>query len=189
MPIVPILWVLSRDFWYLVGVQLYSGLVWAAFELAVFTFVFDITTPQKRATCVAYFNVLNGATMLAGATIGGLLITRLPANALGSSYLVLFLFSGIIRYMSSIIFLPKLREVRLVEPIPYHMLFFNVVTTIPTTGSFVFNFIQEVVTHPTKLPRNLIKEVSVMSKELTAEIRKRTPLRKKPKPKSDNPRK
>jgi MFS family permease len=178
MPIVPILWAFSHNFWYLIGVQLYSGLVWAAFDLATFTFIFDVTTPQKRASCVAYFNVLNGATMLAGALIGGFILARLPASALGSSFLVLFIISGILRYMSSFIFLPKIKEARTVEPIPYHVLFLNVVSTIPTTGSFIFTFLHEVAVLPVKLPKTLIKEVSEITKEISISIKERAAKRK-----------
>jgi MFS family permease len=177
MPIVPILWVLSRNFWYLIGVQLYSGLVWAAFDLAVFTFMFDITTPQKRASCVAYFNVLNGAAMLVGALIGGFILARLPEGALGSKFLVLFVISGIFRYMSSLIFLPKIKEVRTVEPIPYHVLFINVLTTIPSTGSFVFNFVQELEKLPA-IPVRMVRDISEVTQELTTKIRKRAAERR-----------
>jgi len=177
MPLVPILCTLSRSFWYLVGVQLYSGLVWAAFDLAIFTFVFDVTTPQKRASCVAYFNVLNGAAMLAGALIGGFILAHLPEGALGSKFLVLFLIGGILRYMSSLIFLPKIREVRTVEPIPYHVLFFNVLTTIPSTSGIVFNFAQGLEKLP-QLPVRMVKEISDITNELTAEIRARAAERR-----------
>jgi len=176
MPIVPLLWMLSRNFWYLILVQFYSGLVWAAFDLATFTFIFDVTTPQKRANCVAYYNVLIGITTIGGALIGGFILSHTPDQALGSKFLLLFLISSIIRYMSSLIFIPKIREVRNVEPIPYHTLFLNVITTIPSTGG-AFNFLHELVELP-KLPVKMVKEISDVTRELSQKIKKSAELRK-----------
>jgi MFS family permease len=174
MPIVPFLWMLSRDFWYLIIVQFYSGLVWAAFDLATFTFILDVTSPQKRASCVAYYNVLIGITTLGGALAGGFILSHTPDQALGSKFLLLFLISSIIRYMSSLIFIPKIREVRNVEPIPYHTLFLNVITTIPSTGG-AFSFLHELVGLP-KLPVRMVKEISDVTRELSQKIRESAEL-------------
>jgi MFS family permease len=171
MPMVPILWSLSRNFWYLIFVQFYSGLVWAAFELAAFSFIFDITTPQKRATCVAYYNVFIGISTLVGAVIGGFILTHTPEFTLGSRFYLLFIISGILRYATSFIFLPKIREVRVVEHVPYHTLFLNVVTTLPTTGYSMFNFIHNIAQQlPGRIEKELVKDVSELIKETSKRI-------------------
>lgn len=169
MPVVPILWALFSNYWVLIGAQLFSGLVWAAFELAAFTFIFDITTPQKRALCVAYYNVLNGAAMLTGALIGGYIVTRVPEGMFFSKFLVVFALSGIFRYASSFIFLPKIKEVRTVEHIHYHTLFLNVLTTIPSTAGII-NPIHELEKIP-KIPVMMVKEISDIIGELTETMR------------------
>ncbi len=69
MPLVPFMWLLSGNFWYICLVQAYTGVVWAAFEIASFNFILDVTTPQKRATCVAYYNLLNGLAILTGSVL------------------------------------------------------------------------------------------------------------------------
>ena len=176
MPIVPLLWMFSRNFWYLILVQFYSGLVWAAYDLATFTFIFDVTTPQKRANCVAYYNVLIGITTIAGALIGGFVLSYTPDQALGSKFLLLFLISFIIRCMSSLIFIPKIREVRNVESIPYHTLFFNVITTIPTTAG-AFSFLHDLVELP-KLPVKMVREISDVTRELSQKIKESAEVRR-----------
>ena len=132
MPLVPIFWLLSSDVAWLIAIQAYSGFIWGGFEVAAFSFIFDTTSPQKRATCVAYYNMINGAALISGALLGSLVVRM---NALfWSKYLLVFLLSGILRFFASIIFLPRLREVRKVETIGYSRLFLKVVTSVPTMG-------------------------------------------------------
>lgn len=131
MPILPLLWTFSTDLKYIILVQIYSGFIWAGFEIASFNFIFDSTSPQKRATCIAYYNVLNGVCILTGAMLGGLLVRY--NNLFGSKYYLVFIISFILRYASSLMFLPRLKEVRNVEGIPYNKLLFKVFTAMPTT--------------------------------------------------------
>ncbi|MFH0979002.1 MAG: MFS transporter [Candidatus Woesearchaeota archaeon] len=132
MPLVPILWLFSAKVWYLLIIQAYSGFVWAGFELSSFNFTFDTTTPQKRATCVAYYNALNGIAIFTGAMFGSFIVKY--NHVFWSKYMLIFLLSGLIRYCASFIFVPKLREVRPVEPIAYHSLLFKISTTGAAEG-------------------------------------------------------
>lgn len=135
MPAVPFLWTLSTDIWYLVLVQVFSGLVWAGFDLSSFNFIFDTTSNEKRATCVAYYNVLNGAAVFTGAMLGAAIIKYIPLdNILWSSYYLVFIASFGLRYVASFIFIPKLKEARQVQTISYKNLFLNVISAAPTMG-------------------------------------------------------
>ena len=138
MPIVPVLWIFSGNIYYLILIQICAGFIWAGFELSAFNFIFDTTTSQKRATVVAYYNVFNGICIFAGSMAGALLVKY---NSLFlSKYFLVFLLSGLLRCVASYMFLPRLKEVRIVEPIPYSSLFFKIIRTMPTAG-VVFSFI------------------------------------------------
>jgi MFS family permease len=137
MPLVPILWLFNHNVWYLILIQIYSGFVWGAFDMAASTFIFDATSPEKRATCVAYYNVLNGIFIFVGAMAGTLLVRY--NQVFWSKYLFIFLLSGLLRYIISFVFVPKLKEVRPVEHIPYTDLLFHVASTMTTHG-FKYNF-------------------------------------------------
>ena len=76
--------------------------------------------------------MLNGLAIFAGAILGALIIKY--NNLFWSKYLLVFLISGIARCIASIIFIPKLKEVREVEHVPYNKLFLNVLTSMPTMG-------------------------------------------------------
>jgi MFS family permease len=113
-------------------IQAYAGFCWGGFEIASFSFIFDTTSPEKRATCVAYYNMINGLALICGALLGSAIV-RMNA-VFWSKYLLVFLASGLLRIIASIFFLPRLREVRIVETIGYSRLFLKVVTSMPTMG-------------------------------------------------------
>lgn len=132
MPIIPLLWTLTPKVWFIILIQAYSGFIWGGFELSAFTFIYDTTSPQKRATCIAYYNVLNGIMIFVGALLGSVIVRY--NEIFLSKYLFVFFLSFIFRYLVSIIFLPMVREVRKVERISDSDLLLKVFTTMPTMG-------------------------------------------------------
>ncbi|MBW2982147.1 MFS transporter [Candidatus Woesearchaeota archaeon] len=128
MPIVPILWLFSTNIYYMIFIQLLAGISWAGFELSSFNFIFDTTTPEKRPRCISYYNVINGIMIFLGTTIGSLIVKY--NNLFWTKYYLVFLISGILRYVISFTFLPKLKEVRKVYDISYNKIFFKLVHTI-----------------------------------------------------------
>ncbi|OGL47358.1 MAG: hypothetical protein A2161_10295 [Candidatus Schekmanbacteria bacterium RBG_13_48_7] len=144
MPLIPLLWVFSYNLWYLIIIQAYSGFIWAGFEIAAFNCIFDTTTPQKRVIFIAYYNVLNGVAIFLGALAGGFIVKY--NHMFWSKYYLVFIISFALRYAASLIFIPKLKEVRQVESISYGDLLFKVITTMPTKG-IVYNLITYGRTH------------------------------------------
>ena len=130
MPLIPILWLFSINVYYIIAIQLYGGMVWGGFELSSFNFIFDTTTPEKRARCVSYFNAINGVMIFLGATLGGFIIKY--NQLFWTKYYLVFLISGILRYGVSFYFLPKLREVREVSDISYKKIFLKAADMIMT---------------------------------------------------------
>lgn len=132
MPLTPLLWVLSKNIYFLVLVQIYSGFVWAGFEITTFNFIFDTTTPEKRATCVSYYNVLNGIFIFLGGIMGSIILKY--NHIFSSQYYSIFILSFALRYVVSFHFIPKLREVRQVKHISYEKLLMNVISSSATMG-------------------------------------------------------
>jgi MFS family permease len=90
--LMPIAWMFSHNLVYLFVVQVIAGAFWGGFNLLVLNFLMEATTPQKRIRCISYYNVTNSFAVFLGASLGGLLLHRLPPLA-GYSYLSLFLLS------------------------------------------------------------------------------------------------
>ena len=143
MALIPVLWLGSSDIFYLILIQIYGGIIWSGFNLAVANFLFDAVTPPKRARCVAYQGLMNGFAVLTGSLLGGITAGHLPNSiSIGpvvwhpaSMLLMVFLISGVIRFIAAYIFLRKFREVRDVEPIGHGNLIFRISHIKPIAGA------------------------------------------------------
>lgn len=122
--IVPIPWAFGRHLEWIFVAQVLSGLVWSGFNLSTANYIFDAVSPAKRARCVGYFNVVNCAGIFAGGLVGAALVGFVPSRvALGplsvrfvSELPLLFLLSGLLRLITTLLFLPWIREVRTIRP-------------------------------------------------------------------------
>ena len=128
IPLVPAAWLISQRFSYLIFVQAFGGFFWAGFSLSSANFLYDLVPPAKRVTYLAAHNVLVALGVFLGVGFGGQLISRLEAAPFGlwgfnSAFHILFLLSGMGRLLVFLLFLPKIKEVR--------------VTRRPTAGSVV----------------------------------------------------
>jgi MFS family permease len=131
--LIPLFWLVSRNVYYLALVQMLAGFVWSGFTLSATNFIYDAVTPQKRVRCISYFQVMNGAAIFMGASLGGFLATKLPLLQ-GYSLLSLFLLSGICRLFFYFILFNRFREVRPSREVSIQELFFSVVGIRPLTG-------------------------------------------------------
>ncbi|MDP2749692.1 MAG: MFS transporter, partial [Nanoarchaeota archaeon] len=134
IPFLPIMWLFTTNVYALFAIEMFSGFVWAGFNLGTSNFIFDATTPQKRMRCITYYNVLRALAMFLGATIGGLLATHTSSSVFISSIPILFLVSGILRLIVSLMFLPMLKEMRLIEVPLGHSTFRTYLTIKPKEG-------------------------------------------------------
>lgn len=145
IPFVPLLWVLSSDFYYLLLVQAMSGLIWSGFSLAASNYLFDLTPQTRRAGLMATHNLMSGVAVFAGASVGGFLALALPTSialwdfsfAWGSVFYGVFLASSLMRLIVAASFLPHLEEVRDVRRMTYHGLIFRVTRFSPISGLII----------------------------------------------------
>lgn len=121
LPVPPVLWTLSANYLYLLGVQVVAGAAWSGFSIAAQNFTYDAVTPGKRARISAYSSVLNGVfTLVGGTLLGAYLANNLPSSfSLGpwsasfvSPLPAVFIVSALLRALVAAIFLPLFREVR-----------------------------------------------------------------------------
>lgn len=133
IPFVPILWLFSADFYWLLIAQVAAGVIWSGFAIGSSNYLFDAVSPPKRARCVAYSSLFTNSGMFLGAMLGGVLSNYCPTGFwlvgweinLVSSLQILFLVSGLVRGVISAVFLPLIREVREVENITTWRLIFQ----------------------------------------------------------------
>ncbi|MEA3309993.1 MAG: MFS transporter [Chloroflexota bacterium] len=71
IPLVPGLWGFIRQPWQAFPLQLFSGFVWAGYNLATFNRLLEVTPEEDRATFVAVRQSVVGVGMAGGAALGG----------------------------------------------------------------------------------------------------------------------
>jgi MFS family permease len=133
-PLIPFLWLLSSNFYYLILVEVFAGLSWAGFNLSSSNFIFDAVKPENRVRCIAYYKFFEGLAIVIGAALGGALVEHLPKWVFVSSILFAFLVSGILRLAVSLMMLPTLKEARLIELDLGHSFFRKFLTIRPSEG-------------------------------------------------------
>jgi MFS family permease len=131
---IPLLYLTTTSFTWLIVFSIFAGGAWAGFNLAVGNFMFDASSPQERVRYTSYYNLFNGISVFIGATIGGFLLNALPNTT--ASVMTLFTISGIARLAVALFMLPTLHEMRLIE-LPFGHSFFKYPLIIKPRHRFV----------------------------------------------------
>jgi len=151
VPLIPALWLLTTNIWFLFTIQLLSGFVWAGFNLSAGNFLYDLIPAPKRSTFLAYHNVMTNMGVFCGALLGGLLGSNLPTSfhIFGETYqwhsplLGIFLISFMLRLTVALVFLPRLKEVRTVRQMTVTELVFRA-TRFSALSGFIYDIISSV---------------------------------------------
>lgn len=142
IPLLPFLWLLSGNFYYLLLVQAFGGFIWAGFSLSASNYLYDLIPQNKRATYMAIHNVLGSTGVFLGALLGGWLGTVMPDHyslfgvevTLTSVIYNIFILSFVLRLATMLTFIPRLREKRKVRRLPLRNLVFRVIAFNPLSG-------------------------------------------------------
>ncbi len=148
IPLLPLLWIFSSNFWYLLVVQVISGMAWAGFTLSASNFLYDLIAREKRATYLAIHSLLANVGIFCGAVLGGYLGTILPTEielfsvrfSWASQLLGVFVISTLVRTLIVLLLVPRIREVRNVRPISVGNLIFRV-TRVNALAGLVFEIL------------------------------------------------
>ena len=119
LPILPVLWLASDDFRYLIAIQGVSGLIWSGFTLCAGNLLYEIVPTTRRAAYVAFHNVGTAAAVFVGAMFGAALVTLLPPRevligsaGIMSNLLYVFAFSGGVRAIVATLLARRIRDIR-----------------------------------------------------------------------------
>ncbi len=70
-------WIVSDNFYYLMGVQLVAGLAWAAYELAMFLLFFETMPAEERTSLLTTYNLAHAAATATGSLVGGAILLHM----------------------------------------------------------------------------------------------------------------
>jgi hypothetical protein len=122
IPLLPLLWIFSPNFFYLLLVQTLSGFAWSGFSLSTANYLYDIRPHRSDfATYAAVQSACGAALVFIGAITGGYLaasagqlIELLPSVlAPSNSLFVVFITSGVLRIAITVWFVPRAVEPRI----------------------------------------------------------------------------
>lgn len=142
IPLLPILWIPSQNFWYLLAIQALAGVAWAGYSLSASNFMYELVQPAQRPTYLAMHNVFTSTALFLGASVGGYLAMHLPAqfflfnhefNVI-SPLIGVFVISTFARLAVALYLLPKVREVRDISSIKVNRVVFRVARLYPFAG-------------------------------------------------------
>jgi len=107
IPLIPLLWALAPSFAWLVCVELFSGVVWAAYGMGTNNFIYGLAGGHNRTRYNAMFGFTACLGQFAGALAGGLLYNYLP----GEAFITLLLLSAALRAAAILPFFRRVKAV------------------------------------------------------------------------------
>lgn len=110
-----IMWFFSKDFKFIFIINVINGIGWAAFNLASSNYVFDASMKEEVVTYSAYYNLFLGVAVVLGGLTGSLAIEALGFTILGSTALFVIMASGVLRLVTTTLFIVPIKEARLLE--------------------------------------------------------------------------
>ena len=143
LPILPALWLVSHQFWYLLGIQIVSGVAWSGFSLGTGNYIYDLRPHHTHfATYAAVQSGLTATATFCGAMAGGYLAVVLPTTfTLGehtlriqSPLLGIFALSAVLRLAVALWFIPRAEEPRVRRRPKVRELIYRIVRYAPITG-------------------------------------------------------
>ncbi|MBI2136080.1 MFS transporter [Candidatus Woesearchaeota archaeon] len=117
-------------------VEFVKGAIFAGFNIAVSNFIFDSTTKQKRICCLSYYNFIVGIALFLGALVG-IGIANGEYKIFGSTILLAFVISAVVRIITVLVLPLKIDETRLVE-VNFTKSFFRRFVTIEPGHGLVY---------------------------------------------------
>jgi MFS family permease len=106
IPILPFAWLFITQFWHVMLLNSFSGVLWGAFNLVSFNFLLSLTPDAQRARFSAFYQILVMLALAGGAAVGAWVVTV-------CGYPTIFLCSAIGRMVAAILFVrfvPEMAE-------------------------------------------------------------------------------
>lgn len=77
------LWIVWDNYVYLFVLQIWSGTVWAMYELAAFLLFFEAIDEEERTSLLTLYNLANTSALVLGSGLGALLLSAAPPGSAG----------------------------------------------------------------------------------------------------------
>lgn len=175
--LIPLLWFLSgylfegkeAIFFAILFTEAISGFGWAGFELTTFIYALETVKSEERIKSFTYYNIVWYTGILLGGISGLFLLKYIPTVIFGiKSMLIVFLASSVARFGVAFLFMPKIKEVKVLEGLKESKIFFKVVIERPIniTVHHTQLLFLEIINRIKNMPNNFIKNVEDFKKKV-----------------------
>jgi len=151
IPFIPLLWLPVTNLSTAILVQLYSGVVWAGFDLSTFNFLLKVAPRRDVHYYAAHLNGLSSLATFCGGIAGSILIANLENTTIGliSGIQILFVISALARLIVVFIGVPRIIRNMSVDAASFLT---RVITVYPIKGilaeiTTTRNFVGELIGH------------------------------------------
>ena len=91
-------WVISKNYYWLLSLQVLAGAAWGAYELALVLLFFETIDESERTSLLTLYNVANSVALAIGSLIGAAILKGVGVSVMG--YLCVFAMSTILRTLA-----------------------------------------------------------------------------------------
>jgi MFS family permease len=103
IPLLPIMWIFARQPWHVILINIFGGIVWAAFNLTSFNLMLNSIPKDQVPSYSALYQIMVTLSLAFGAVLGSALITRY-------GFFVLLIASAVGRVIATILFVRMVHE-------------------------------------------------------------------------------
>jgi MFS family permease len=103
IPLLPIMWIFVREPWHVILVNIFGGVIWAAFNLTSFNLMLNSIPKDKVPSYSALYQIMVTLSLALGAMLGSGLIARF-------GFYVLLIASAVVRVIATILFARLVQE-------------------------------------------------------------------------------
>ncbi len=108
IPLISFMWMLTKNFYILLFIEIFSGFVWGAFSIVYNTIVYEYVKPDERTKYTAYLIFIMSIAQFIGSLVGGILYDKLNFKNI-SSFIIILGISTIGRLWALVYFSKKLK--------------------------------------------------------------------------------
>ena len=108
LTLIPILWLVDTNYYYILALEIFSGSFWGAFEMIFLLATFQKLNPERNANFMLTFNLLNSLVVVFGGVLGALLFKYHQEWMQFNPYALVFIISTLIRSFT-LIFIPEFK--------------------------------------------------------------------------------
>lgn len=103
----PILWQLNSEMWFVVALQMLSGVFWGIFEVGLNLIFFKNIRSEDKVQILTTYNLFNSTAIILGSLIGGQILKMLEARLEG--YFMIFTLGAALRTLVVIFYWTRVR--------------------------------------------------------------------------------